>query len=112
MPAGKPLLIMQARQLQRRRLLGGVNYGQIVMRLSVFWRELYRAPKRGLRGSAQSLFHQGHAEVLKCIGILWIELRRSAEQIEGFVVFMLANFDDSKQRQTYSIIRITRQRAF
>src|SRR2546428_14059331 len=87
MPTGETLLIMQARQLQRRWLLSGVNYRQVVMRLTVFWRELYRAPKRRLRRLAQSLFRQGHAEELKCIRILWIELGRLAEQIDSFVVF-------------------------
>src|SRR2546428_11922217 len=106
MPAGEPLVIMQARQFQRRWLLGGVHYRQVVMRLSVFWRELYRAPKRRLRGSAQSLFRQCHAEVLECIRILWIELGRLTEQVEGFVVFTLAYLDESKQRQAYGVIRI------
>src|SRR2546428_13841960 len=108
MPTGETLLIMQARQLQRRWLLSGVNYRQVVMRLTVFWRELYRAPQRRLRGPAQSLFRQGHAEVSKCVRILRIELGRLAEPIESFVVFMLANFDNSKQRQTDGVFRMTR----
>src|SRR6266487_980717 len=108
MPAGETLLIMPARQFQRRWPLGGVNDRQVVMRLTVFWRELDRAPQRRLCGPAQSLFRQGHAEVSKCVRILRIELGRLAEQIESFVVFMLANLDDSKQRQTDGVFRITR----
>ena len=68
------LLVMPARQFQRRRSLGGINHGEIVMRIGIARRQLDRATKRRFGRSAQPLSSKHNSEILKGVGVLRIEL--------------------------------------
>src|SRR5262245_61969437 len=101
---------MPPREFDQRRLLAGVDHGQIVVRATVTGIKLDGLAQCGFRGAAQSLVAERKPEMILDVGALWIELGSAAESVERGIVFFLTKSNLAQDGQGVSVVGVNCQR--